>query len=673
MTLSFIWHMHQPNYRDKDGIMQMPWVFLHAIKDYYDMPWIVSHYPEVKLTFNITAPLIEQLKLYSQEAEKSDKFLSLWLREPQDLVENERRWLIKICKSSHYETMVKPFTRYRELVDKEHYNDREFLNLEILFILSWCGNYLQKNNAVVQQLFQKEQNYTVDDKKILLATLIEFIAGIWSFYKKLYQSKQIVIATTPFYHPILPLLLDMQNAKKANPNTQIPKETFSLKEDATRHIIKAKELFRETFGSNVKGFWPAEGAVDEESVELLASQGIHWIATDEEVLYKSLGNKEKKNIYFPYRYKNVAIGFRDHRLSDLIGFEYRYKSAKDAVQSFLLELEVIQKNDENAHVYIVLDGENAWEYYPKNGFDFLHKMYESLQNISWCSMLTMDEISKMQTKTLSHLAAGSWINGTFDTWVGDREKIRAWELLFMTKRDYNRHYEHLTQKKRTLIDEKFLFAESSDWFWWYGNDHHSEFDNEFDLLFRNNLVTIYELMEIYPPHDLFIPLVKKRSSGDFLIHPQSDITPIIDGKKDSFFEWMGCGVVDESQLFSTMDRTKQLIKKIYYGQDSQKLYFAFEGVSHELCKKGMIHLIIDPLKIEIEIAFCTDAKNFSSLRVESACKDWLELSIEKKNIKVQKLALRFEIYTQEGALQTLPSFGDLLIDLNDDYSKNWFV
>jgi len=672
MKLSLIWHMHQPDYRNKEGIMQMPWVFMHAIKDYYDMPWILSQY-KINATFNITAPLIQQLKLYTQNPQEHDKFLRLWLKEPKELQEGERKWLIKIAKSSHFETMVKPLSRYAQLYEQEHYNDAELLDLELLFILAWCGNYLKRSNTTVQKLLKKQRDFSIDDKTILLATLQEFVGGIWDFYKKLLQTQQISIATTPFYHPILPLLLDMQNAKRADPNAVIPQNALPLKSDAKRHIQKAQELYKETFEQEAVGFWPAEGAVDEKSVALLCSLGISWIATDEAILYKSLNDNNKENIYKTYRFNDMLIGFRDHRLSDLIGFEYRYKESNAAADSFLKELKSIETKSADATLFVILDGENAWEYYENNGFDFLNALYGKIEKAPWCETLTMDMLQKKDARALEHLAPGSWINGNFDTWVGDKEKTRAWELLYMTKRDFERHSSSLSENVKLKIDEIFLVAESSDWFWWYGNDHHTIFDNEFDSLFRNNLIEVYQLMQINPPQDLFVPLVKERSARDFLIQPQSDISPQIDGKKDSFFEWMGCGVVDESHLFSTMQRTQGLVEKIYFGQDANKLYFAFEGVTKALCKKGMIRIMIDPLKIEAKVSFDGGAESFDTLKIESACNEWLELSIDKSTIDVPKLSLRFEIETQESALQTLPSFGDLLIDLDDDYSKNWFV
>jgi len=235
--------MHQPDYRDAKGIMQMPWVFLHAIKDYYDMPWMMARHDELKATFNITAPLIEQLKLYYGGVEY-DKFLSLWSCEPHFLKEDEREWVIKICKSTQFDTMVSPFKRYKELYNQEHFNDLELVDLEILFMLSWCGVYLRQNSHVIKRLIEKGSGFNHDDKTLLLDELCDFISNIFGYYSKLHDEGIISLCTTPLNHPILPLLLDMNNALKANPNTNIPKDFISLKDDALKQVKKAKELFK---------------------------------------------------------------------------------------------------------------------------------------------------------------------------------------------------------------------------------------------------------------------------------------------------------------------------------------------------------------------------------------------------------------------------------------------
>jgi len=668
-----MWHMHQPDYRNEDGIMQMPWVFLHAIKDYYDMPWMLNRHTNIKATFNITSPLIEQLKLYYKNPQHADKFLLLWLQKPFLLQEDEKKWLIKICKSSQFDTMVKGLPRYEELYKKDSFSDEELLDLEVLFVLSWCGMYLKTHNTEVKNLIQKQREYVQEDKERLLEELSKFIGGIWNFYKELYVKKLITISTTPFYHPILPLLLDMQNAKKANAHTQIPQNYEKLQEDATLHVQRAKALFYDTFDYETDVFWPAEGAVDTLSVNLLKSLGVNFIATDEEILYKSLHSKSKKLIYAPYNYNNMLMGFRDHTLSDLIGFEYRYKEANEAAQDFIRQLQQIQNENNSATVFVILDGENAWEFYKNNGFDFFEALYGELDRSLWCKTVTIDEVKELPSRELINLAPGSWISGSFDTWVGEDEKTRAWELLFLTKKDYEHHKESLDENTKAKITDNFLAAECSDWFWWYGSDHYTNFSVEFDAIFRRHLINIYTLIGMAIPNELYIPICKYQSSTKFWIQPQSEITPNIDGKRDSFFEWMGCGVIDESKIFSTMQSNTGPIKKIYYGQDANNLYFAFEGDVNDLCKKGMINIIIDPIGLNGTISFHQKEMLLQGIKIKSACKEWLEISLSKHNIKQKKIWLRFEIEENARSLQTLPGFGELVIDLQDDYTKNWFI
>jgi len=665
--------MHQPDYRDASGIMQMPWVFLHAIKDYYDMPWMMQRHKGIKATFNVTAPIIEQLKLYYHRPEESDKFLALWLRKPSFLEEDDRKWLIKICKSTQFDTMVKPLARYAELYNQEHFNNSELIDLEIMFMLSWCGVYLRTNNPLVKDLIDKKKQYNDDDKSALLNELSNFVSTIFDYYAQLYRDGIITISTTPLNHPILPLLMDMQNAVRANINTNIPRDYVSLKDDALLQVQRAKELFKETFGYEVDGFWPAEGGVDESSVELLKSSGIKWIATDEEILFKSVNSHNRSALYSLYNYKGMKVAFRDHNLSDLIGFTYRHEDANSASANFMSELQKIENLDSNSTVFVILDGENAWEFFPNNAFDFFDALYSDLSASSWCNTMRMDEVKNLETKELDYLAPGSWIHGAFNTWVGDSEKTRGWELIYLTKRDYERHKDSLSEEVKSKIIDNFLSAECSDWFWWYGDDHFTEFGIEFDELFRSHLINIYDLIGITAPADLFLPIIKDRSAGSFWLKPQSDISPNINGRHDSFFEWIGCGVVDESKLFSTMDTDRGPIQKIYYGQDDEKIYFAFEGQIKKLCSSDIITIIIDPLNLRGKLSFDTVKTFIGELEVDVACGDWLEVSIDKTTIDIDEISIRFELEKGGSVVQTLPGFGELKIDLGSDYSQNWFI
>ncbi|WP_373070994.1 glycoside hydrolase [Sulfurimonas sp.] len=678
MNLSFIWHMHQPDYRDSSGIIQMPWVFLHAIKDYYDMPWMLSRHSSLKATFNITPPLISQLKLYFKDPQDNDRFLNLWIKDLIHLNEDDRKWIIKICKSTPYETMVVPFTSYEELYQKEHFSDRELFDMQVLFVLSWCGIYLRTHNNLVKTLIKKERNYNQEDKQLLLNELSNFVSTIFDYYKELHENDVISISTTPLNHPILPLLLDMQNAIKANPTTVIPKKHIPLEEDAREQVKRAISLFKDTFGFTPNGFWPAEGAVDEKSVALLKECGIKWIATDEAILFKSLKNSDRNNLYTPYNYNDMCIGFRDHSLSDNIGFTYRYWEADKASDHFISSLAKINESNHDATVFIILDGENAWEFFQNNGFDFFDSLYSKLKENKWCNTIHMEDVVKLPSVSLDSLSPGSWIHGEFNTWIGHREKTRGWELIYMTKRDFEHHKASLNDETIAKITEHFLAAECSDWFWWYGDDHFTDFGSEFDVLFRSHLISVYDIMNITPPSDLFESIIKDRSSKNFWLKPQSHISPMVNGVHDSFFEWIGCGVIDESKLFSTMDRVRGPIRKILYGQDDEYMYFAFDYNTDQACKCDTINVIIDPIEFNEKISFesvkdLNHKEKFGDISVEIIAKNWLEIRIEKKHIGIEQVQMRFELLQDNVVIQTLPGFGELEINLQTDYSENWFV
>ncbi|MDQ1326239.1 MAG: hypothetical protein QG564_1364 [Campylobacterota bacterium] len=679
MNVAFLWHMHQPDYRDASGIMQMPWVFLHAIKDYYDMPWMLARHSGLKATFNITPSLIAQLKLYYENPQESDRFLALWLRDVSSLNRAEYRWMLKLCKITRYETMVSKIPLYDKLYKKESYTDEEFFDLQVLFLLSWCGVYLRTNNAVVKEMLAREGGFIYEDKLSLLKELINFITGIFDYYIALKNRDLISLSTTPFNHPILPLLLDINSATAVNPSTNIPKYHLSLKEDALLQIQKAKELFVETFGFFPDGFWPAEGAVDEKSVALLRNCRAEWIATDEEVLFRSINSKERAALYTPYDYNGMCICFRDHQLSDLIGFTYRFWEPKIAAKDFISLLQSIHKANDNATVFIILDGENAWEFYENNAFYFFDELYKSISTASWLNTLHIKDVKKLSRKKLDKLTAGSWINGEFNTWVGGREKNRAWELLFTAKRDYDHHKESVDDATKIKISEHFLAAESSDWLWWYGEDHYTMFGFEYDMLFRSHLICIYSLIKIAPPLDFFEPIIQKRSSGDFWLQPQSNISPNINGKHDSFFDWIGCGVVYESNFYATMDQKRGPVEKILYGQDFENIYFAFEADRSELKSSHfLLRLIIDPIGFNEEIAFVFNGekhyKNSSNhITYEVAYKDWVEIKIDKNSIEKQKLYFRFEFLKNGAVVQVLPGFGMLEIDMDSDFSDRWFI
>jgi alpha-amylase/alpha-mannosidase (GH57 family) len=669
LNLAFIWHMHQPDYRDGSGVMAMPWVFLHAIKDYYEMPWLLSLRPGLKATFNVTPPLIEQLLLYAEPL-KNDAFLAEWIKPPASLSVEERRRMIKMCRSTQFDTMVRPLPRYAELYHLESYDDAQLLEMEVLFILAWCGNYLRRNNDVVRTMLQRGEGFTQEDKTELLDALTAFVATILPFYADLQRKGVISLSTTPYNHPILPLLIDVRNAKKANEHTTLPANPLSLEADAVEQVRRAVELYKKTFHATPTGFWPAEGAVDERSVEIYRQNGLKWIATDEAILFRSLGNADRHNLYRPYRFDGVTMGFRDHGLSDLIGFTYRFKNADEAADHFMRSVGGIASPKEERTVFVILDGENAWEFFDNNAYDFFTALYAKLASSAVCSTVTMDEVASQQNQSeLQRLAPGSWIHGNFDTWSGHHEKNRAWELIYQTRRDVDNFTGRKSPEAEETIRHHFLAAECSDWFWWYGDDHVTDFAEEFDALFRDHLITIYRTLNMQPPSNLFEPIISHKKADAFLTFPQSSIAPEIDGRESSFFEWLGCGTVDETKVFSTMDRVRGPVEKILYGHDDEQVYLAFEGKIDAL--RGVLMVTIE--ESGRQLTFPLQGANREKDTV-FALDERLELSLSRRLFDgFDAVHLRFEIADGEAIVQTLPGFGSLLINMAEVYAEHWFV
>ena len=672
LNLCFFWHMHQPDYRNSEGVMSMPWVFLHAIKDYYEMPWLLSKYEGLKATFNITAPLIEQINLYADPT-KNDYFLSLWIKEPQELSSDERSWLIKTCKSTQYETMIKPIESLATLYHKELMSDAELIDFELLFMLAWCGNYLRQENAVVKRFFKKGKGFSQQEKIALLESLRAFVKTILPFYAKLAKKGVISLSTTPYNHPILPLLLNMENAKIANEQTTLPSNPLRLQEDAIEQVERAIALYEETFKIKPTGFWPAEGAVDEESVGIYKERGIKWIATDEAILFKSLKDDNRTNLYNNYHFNDVTIGFRDHGLSDLIGFNYRFKSGDDASEHFMKLLQNITNEQKNPTVFVILDGENAWEFFENNAYDFFTNLYAKFQRSEWCHTVSMDDVAAFkESQKLNHLAPGSWIHGNFDTWSGHSEKNRAWELIYQTKRDVENATFKPSLEDEKIIKYHFLAAECSDWFWWYGDDHVTEFSYEFDALFREHLITIYKTLKMQAPTDLYEPILTHKSNASFLVQPKSFISPTIDEKKHSFFEWVGAGIIDETKVYSTMDKVRGPIEKILFGHNEEKLFFALSGEIKSLnCSNLTLLIIIEENQTQLQLAM---NKNQNDNGIELYCDEAIELSISRSLFKeFDVVHLRLEIVEEDEIIQAMPGFGPLEIDLNEKYLNNWFV
>lgn len=538
--------MHQPDYRDLiTGEYVLPWTYLHAIKDYSDMVYHLEQNPKARATFNFVPILLEQLEDYSEQYQQKtmrDPLLSLLIKPDLASISPEQcRLIVESCFKSHHEKMLSPFPQYQRLLHLYqlvepvmvnhdfHYLSAQYkADLLVWYHLAWCGESLRRENKVVQHLMAKGEIFTLEDRHQLFDVIGETIQGLIPRYKSLMKTGQIELSTTPYYHPILPLLLDFSSTKDAMPDAPLPQH--ARYDDgvnrARAHIDSAKAYHQGVFEQAPKGMWPAEGAVSHAALSLMAEHGVQWVATGQGVLANSLikshiaVHEPIQYLYQPYRVTNgkndVICFFRDDGLSDKIGFEYAKMHSSDAVSDFISALDeilVATPKGQCKVVSVILDGENAWEYYPYNGYYFLKELYEALANHPAIAMTTFSDIIKMQhtgqlppAKILPQVSAGSWVYGTFSTWIGSQAKNLAWDLLCKAKKVYDQNITKLSTEQQQACERQLAICEGSDWFWWFGDYNASDSVKSFDQLYRRNLMNLYQLLQQPVPDNLHEPI-----------------------------------------------------------------------------------------------------------------------------------------------------------------------
>ena len=479
VDLVFLWHMHQPDYRDyASGDFLLPWVYLHAIKDYTDMAYHLEQHPRVKVVVNFVPILLDQLEDYQQQfatGKIRDPLLRLLAKENlNDVSDVERDLIIESCFRSDHNKMVAPYPFYKRLSDLfklvetggnvaiSYLSGQYLADLLTWYHLAWCGESVRREHALVINLMSKDENFTYADRKQLLDLIGSSVSGIIPRYRKLAERGQIELSSTPHYHPLAPLLIDLHSARESQPGSSLPQsQSYPGGRDRVQtQLLQAMESHQERFGERPQGIWPAEGAVSTELLNVLAEQGCRWTASGETVLVNSLNHKhlpvsdQKHYLYRPYRLQGTANAihcfFRDDRLADLIGFEYSNWNGQDAALHFVTQLQVISKQfveGEKPLVSVILDGENAWEYYPYNGYHFLNDLYSILEAHHTISTTTYRDYLNQREASgnldfakegeLPGLVAGSWVYGTFSTWIGSPDKNHAWDLLCAAKQKYD--------------------------------------------------------------------------------------------------------------------------------------------------------------------------------------------------------------------------------------------
>lgn len=549
LDLVFLWHMHQPDYRDySTGDFVLPWVYLHAIKDYSDMAYHLEQHPKMKAVVNFVPILLDQLEDYTQQ------FTSGKLRDPllrllvcknlNEVSAEDRQLVLDSCFKSNMNKMVAPYPAYKRLFDIHQsiqaqgrfaisYLSGQFLaDLLTWYHLAWFGETVRREHGVLVQMMSKNESFTYADRKMLFDLIGKVVTDIIPRYRKLAESGQIEISATPHYHPLAPLLLDFSSARESEPNSSLP-QSIQYPGGKTRvqaHLQSTINSHKARFGVTPRGIWPAEGAVSTSLIEVLAGQKCRWAASGEGVLANSLRKMgrlpdQSDYLYRPYRLQGeanrVSCFFRDDRLSDLIGFEYANWNGQDAAKHFIAQLENIankRSNGEIPLVGVILDGENAWEYYPYNGYHFLNDLYTALdahpniRSTTYSDYLDKAEapgsLGMPKTGELAGLVAGSWVYGTFSTWIGSPDKNHAWDLLCNAKQSYDMVMAagRLTEAEKIAAEKQLSSCESSDWFWWFGDYNPSDAVGSFDRLYRHNLMQLYRLLKLTVPENLHLPI-----------------------------------------------------------------------------------------------------------------------------------------------------------------------
>lgn len=633
LYVAFVWHQHQPLYKSREaesdtwGQYRLPWVRLHGTKDYLDLVLMLERYPKLHQTVNLVPSLMLQLEDYG-EGEAIDPYLALALTPEAQLKIQDKQYIIQHFFDGYFHTLVEPHPRYAQLYYQrqekgavwclENWTEQDYSDLLAWHNLAWIDP-LFWDDAEIASWLKQGKDFTLSDRQRIYSKQREIIQRIIPQHKKMQDAGQLEIMTTPYTHPILPLLADTNAGRVAVPNLSLPQTRFSWAEDIPRHLSIAWEMYCDRFEQEPFGLWPSEQSVSPTILPYISQQGFKWICSDEAVLGHSIqhffhrdeaGNVfEPELLYRPYRLEtehgDLAIVFRDHRLSDLIGFTYSGMNPRHAAADLIGHLEAIarslkshQDNPDTALqqpwlVTIALDGENCWEYYPRDGIPFLEALYERLSRDEDIKLVTVKEFIKQfpATETIpSHqLHSGSWVDGSFTTWIGDPVKNRAWDLLTAARETLAQHPE-ATEETNPEVWEALYAAEGSDWFWWFGEGHSSNQDEMFDQLFREHIAAIYHALNEPVPKEVYQAVDKHEVKGDR--PPQSFIHPIINGIGDEQ-DWDKSGRIEVGGARGTMHQSST-VQRLYYGLDHRNFYLRLDfktGVKPGKDIPGELHLL----------------------------------------------------------------------------------
>jgi len=624
--VALLWHMHQPYYEDlvtREHIL--PWVRLHALKDYYGMVAMLEEFPTVRITFNLVPSMLVQLEAFAEER-AHDRYLDVGLRPADALSHDDVAFILQNFFHAQRHHMIESRPRYAELLGlKGHARSRsdiasaarrfttdDLRDLQVWQKLAWIDPIYLDGDARVRALLEKGRGFSEDDKLTLRDVELDLLRQVIPAYRARAEAGQIEISTSPFYHPILPLLCDTDVYLQTHPASPMPRHRFVRPADAADQLERAAVYHERLFGQRPTGLWPSEGSVSDAILPLVQKAGFSWMATDELILARTLHTTfardasgqvdQPERLYAPYRVTahgaDVACGFRDHALSDQIGFQYSNWPADRAAEDFVTRLEEAgrrarSRSGEEPTIFVILDGENAWEHFEGGGRPFLKALYGRLAHSPEIETVTMAEACRAPGRTLDGIFPGSWIDANFYIWIGHADDRRGWSQLAEARDtlDAAEATGALDVATHARAREEILIAEGSDWFWWYGDDHSSDHDAEFDDLFRRHLRNVYRLLERPVPDELFVTNISAGLAPIAQLDPVSQIAPVIDGEDSSYFEWLGAGEFEVRDMAGAMhqtDREAAILTRVYFGSDEHNLYVRLDGAEpmSELLERG---------------------------------------------------------------------------------------
>jgi alpha-amylase/alpha-mannosidase (GH57 family) len=706
----FLWHMHQPEYRDPTtGTFVLPWTRLHALKDYWGMVKLLERFPRIHATFNLVPSLVRQIEQYAA-GQFHEPWFDVAFRPADDLSEEQRAAFLARAFHANRAQMIRRWPRYGELYDKANqlgsaaafrFSTRELRDLQVLTQLAWTDEEYLTGHAVVRALSEKGTGYSEEDKRALRAAQAELLSQVLPEYRRAWERGQIEISVSPFYHPILPLLVHSDVAREANPYSHLLHPPFRHPEDAREQLVRARAMAEPLFGHAPAGLWPSEGGVSEAVARMAAETGFRWLASDEGVLGRTLDIGFRRDargvpenatrLYTPHRLLReegeVAVIFRDHFLSDLIGFVYSRMEPEAAAEDFYLRLRAIGESVPSGGpltVPVILDGENAWETYRQNGRPFLRELYCRIERDPDIRAVTVSEAiaAAGELPAINRLAAGSWINANFDIWCGGGEDLRAWDLLREAHDVYDKELARapVPRPRFEHAYESLLAAEGSDWCWWYGPEHSSADDPDFDALYRTHIAQVYAALGRPAPDRLAQPIAGKPRLG-LLIVPSDFISPIVDGRVSTYFEWLGAGVSTVDHRGASMHGTLDYLSELHYGFDADHFYLRVDPVPEALGPlRDFEFRVLIRAAAELRIAIRLEAWSLKDVvverddsplppgAVEVAFDRILEVSVARESVPFTKPQIEVSVALWHGALplDVLPVEGKLEIPLGEE-------